>query len=308
MSNKINVYFLGTSSSTPTKERNLTSMLVKYQGENYLFDSPENVQQQIMKAKQSIIKINNIFITHMHGDHFFGILGLLATMQLNQRETDINIYVPFGDKKKIFDFIKYSLLKFSFKIKIIEVKANQTIDLDLVEINIIKLNHSLPTYGYNLKVKDKIGKFNKFKALKLEIPEGPLFRKLQEGKSIKINGKIITAKQVMDYNYKKIGKSISYITDTYVLPKVPKSVIDTDILVHESCFLEEHKDRAKEMLHSVAGEVGKFAKKAKAKQLYLIHISPRYLDGKESVKEAKKFFKNTKSPKDLNELEVIDYV
>jgi len=307
MSSKIKIYFLGTSSSCPTKNRSLTSVLLNYQGVNYLFDSPENVQQQIMRVNQSIIKIDYLFITHMHGDHYFGIVGLLATMQLNQRDKDFNIYVPFGDKNQISNFISASKLQFNFKINIFEVKANYKLRLEKVIVTAIKLNHSIPSYGYNFKVIDKIGKFDKEKALKLNIPEGPLFRRLQEGKSIKLNGKVITSKQVMDYKFKKVGKSISYLVDTFVLPKATKEIIGSDVLIHEATFISEHKEKAKETLHSVSKDVGLFAKKAKVKKLYLVHISPRYLDGSGTLKEAKMNFKNSFCPTDLDVIEIDDY-
>jgi len=307
MSDNLNIYFLGTSSSTPTKDRNLTSILLKYKGENYLFDAPENVQQQIMKVGQSILKINNIFITHLHGDHFFGIVGLLATMQLNQRTNPLDIYVPIGYKLKLFKFIKSSLLQFGFDINIFEIKSNKKINFKNAVVTSIKLNHSILTYGYNFKIKDKIGKFVKSKALKLKIPEGILFSKLQSGKSIKLNGKIIKPEQVMNYNFKKIGTSISYMTDTMTLKKVPLVVKNSDVLIHEACFIKEHADRAKETMHSVSGDVALFAKKANAKKLFLVHVSSRYSDKKQTLKESKKYFKNSFTPDDLSSLEISDY-
>lgn len=307
MADKINLCFLGTSSSTPTKTRNLTSLLLNYKGNNFLFDAPENVQQQIIKCSESILKIKAIFITHYHGDHFFGLLGLLATMQLNQRTDGLDIFLPTGFSKDLDKYISSSRLKFSFKINIKEVKSNFSYILDNLKITSVKLNHSITTYGYNIKFIDKIGKFNKKKALKLGIPEGPLFSKLQKGEKIKFNGNTIYPKDVMDLNFKKIGKSISYLTDTTVLSKVPKNVLNSDILIHESSFIEEHKKRAKETKHSIAKEVGLFAQKSNSKKLYLVHISPRYKDVLVVEKEAKKVFKNSFVVKDLDQITVNDY-
>ncbi|MDD3177924.1 MAG: ribonuclease Z [Candidatus ainarchaeum sp.] len=307
MSDKIKMYFLGTSSSTPTKNRNLSSLLINYKGNNYLFDCPENVQQQIMKVSESILKIKNIFITHFHGDHFFGLLGLLATMQLNQRTEDLNIFLPFGFSKDIKQYIASSKIIFSFKINLKEVKSSFSYTFDNINISCVKLNHSVLTFGYVFKVLDKIGKFDKKKALSLNIPEGPFFSKLQNGEKIKIGNKFIFPKDVIDYNYKKIGKKICYLTDTFVLNKVPPKVLNADILIHESSFISEHKLRAKETLHSVAQDVSLFAKKADVKKLYLTHISPRYKDVLVIEKEAKKFFKNSFVAKDLDLIEISDY-
>jgi ribonuclease Z len=307
MSDNIYIYFLGTSSSVPTKERNLSSLLIKYKGVNYLFDTPENVQQQIMKTDNSIQKIKHIFITHIHGDHIFGILGMIATMQMNQREDDLNIYLPKGYKDDLKNLINASKLNILFNINIKEVQANTKIKLDDLFVSAVKLKHSVLTYGYHFKIYDKIGKFNKQKALKLNIPKGPLFQKLKNGKTISINGKKIKPKDVVDYNFKKIGKSITYLTDTYVLSKVPPIIKNTDILIHESSFLKKDKDKAKEKLHSVAEDVGKFAKKANANKLFITHISSRYKDVSLIEKEVKKNFSNTKAPNDFDFFVIEDY-
>jgi len=306
MPDKIKLCYLGTSASSPTKTRNLTSLLVNYRGRNYLFDAPESVQQQVMKIGESIQKIDNIFITHLHGDHYFGLLGLLSTMQLNNRENPVNIFVPFSQKRYLCDFLKGARIKTMFEINVIEFKSNESYKLENLTITGISLTHSIPTIGYVFKINDKIGKFNKAKAIKLGIPEGPLFRKLQEGKSIKINKKTIKPKDVIDYSYKKIGKKIAYLTDTEPLKKPPKALINVDILVHESTFGSEFINQAKEKKHSSIKEVVNFSKKIKAKKLVVVHTSPRY---KETIdlKEELKDYKNICFPKDLDKEEIEDY-
>ncbi|HOD89633.1 MAG TPA: ribonuclease Z [archaeon] len=307
MSNKIKIYFLGTSSSVPTKTRNLTGVLINYLGDNYLFDAPENVQQQIIKTNQSFMKINNIFITHLHGDHIYGILGLLSTMELNNREKELNIFVPKGYKKILIELLKAGGIKTSFDLKINEVGKNYSINLENVQIKSIKLNHTINTYGYIFKIKDKIGKFNKQKAKKLGIPEGPLYRQLQQGKKIKMDNKVIYPEQVIDYNYKKNGESIAYILDTQTLTKIPTQLKNISILIHEASFLDDQKEKAKQKKHSIASDVAKFAKKINAKKLCIVHISPRYTDNQQILKDTKKYFKNTIIPNDLDVLEIEDY-
>ncbi|MDD4049898.1 MAG: ribonuclease Z [Candidatus ainarchaeum sp.] len=303
MADNINIYFLGTSASTPTKSRNLTSLLINYRGSNYLFDASENVQQQILKTSQSIQKIKSIFITHFHGDHYYGLLGLLSSMSLLKREDELNIYVPFGYKTFLENFLKAGGINLSFKINILQIKSNQKIKIDNGVITSVKLDHTVPSYGYCFKVNDKIGKFNKQKAIKLKIPEGPLFSKLQEGKSIKVDGKIIKPSQVMDLSFKKQGKKILYFTDTAVLKKHPKFIESPDVLVHECTFLDEEKEKAKLKKHSSFSEVVSFSKKIKAKELYLVHVSSRYKDLEANLKNKK----NISLPDDLFSLEIKDY-
>ena len=306
MSDKLKLFYLGTSASSPTKTRNLTSLLINYRGKNYLFDAPENVQQQIMKSGESLLKIENIFITHLHGDHYYGLLGLLASMQLNKRENPINIYVPFGQRRYLFDFLKGARLKTIFEVKINEIKANTEIKLDYLTITGIPLLHSTTTLGYIFKINDKIGKFNKGKAIKLGVPEGPLFRRLQEHKSIKVNKKTIVPKDVIDYSFKKIGKKIAYMTDTEPLKRVPKILQGVDILVHESTFGPEFAQQAKEKKHSEITGVLLLAKKINAKKVVIVHYSPRYKDKEELSKHLSKS-KNTIIADDLSSEVIEDY-
>lgn len=307
MSNKIKLIFLGTSASLPTSKKNLTSVLINYQGHNHLFDCPENVQQQIMRSKQSIMKIKNIFITHFHGDHFFGIFGLLSTMNLNNREDPLTIYLPEKNKQNFLDILKSAQINCSFNITVVGIKKEQIIYSDKnLNIESVKLDHTISTFGFIFKIKDTLGKFNREKALKLKIPEGPLFSKLSDGKSIKLNGKIITPNQVIDTKFKKIGKKILYLTDTKIIP-VNKKLLNPDILIHECTFGKEEENKANLVKHSTSVGVAGFAKKLKAKHLYLVHISSRYQETENILTESSKLFKNTMIPKDLDILEIDDY-
>lgn len=311
MSNKLKLFFLGNCASAPTSIRNLTSVLINYNGQNYLFDCPENTQQQIMKAKQSAMKIEHIFITHLHGDHYFGLFGLLSSFKLNNRTTKLFIYVPKGYKKQLETLIKLTIYDThppEYEIEIKEIDNGKIYDTQELYIETFNLEHTIKTNGFIFKIKDKIGKFNKSKALKLKIPEGPLFSKLQQGKTIRVKGKTIKPKDVMDYNYKKIGVKIAYLTDTAVLRKIPKKLNDIDILIHESTFFKEDSKKADLVKHSYAEKVLEFSKKVNAKKIYLTHISSKYTNLEEKEKQLQKLNKNVKIVNSLEEIETKDYL
>ena len=307
MSDKINIHFLGTSASTPTKDRGLSSLLINYKGGNYLFDCSENTQRQILKINQSILKVKYIFFTHLHGDHFYGLFGLLSSMSLNKREEELFIVSPKSQLPYLKDVLDVLKINLTFKINFIEATPNKKINLKNIEISIIKLNHSIETFGYVFKIKDKVGKFDKKKAINLKIPEGPLYKKLEEGKTITVNGKKIKPAQVIDFNYKKKGSKIIYFTDTQVLKKSLKVLDSPDVLIHECTFSSIEKDKAKDLKHSFTEDVCNFAKKIKAKSLYLTHISSRYKSSDVHTKECRKIFKKVKVANDLDSIQINDY-
>ncbi|MFH1588399.1 MAG: ribonuclease Z [Candidatus Diapherotrites archaeon] len=296
--------FLGTSGSTPTKDRGLTSVALSFDGKVFLFDCPEGTQRQMMKAKVSYMKIKYVFISHFHADHFLGLPGLIATMAIHGRTEDLIVFGPEGIEKKIRDLIKVSGFALTFEVKGKELRQGIILKEEKFSVTSFRLKHEISSFGFAFKEKDKEGEFVRKKAEELGIPVGPLYSKLAEGKKIKLQGKTFSPEMVMDYSKAKKGRKISVVFDTSPLNSILKFVSDSDILIHESAFLEEHKERAKETFHSTAKEVGKLALKAKAKGLYLIHFSPRVKEVKKFENEACMEFPNAKIAIDLDELEV----
>ncbi len=295
---------LGTSASTPSKERSLSSIVLNFKGLNYLFDCPEGTQRQMMKAKISYMKIQSIFLSHFHGDHILGLPGLIATMSMHQRDYPLFIFGPKGVKEKIHKALDLSLLKVNFEIKAIEVKQGKILEEENFSIEAFKLNHDVPCYGYIFKEKDTLGKFSREKALKLEIPEGPLWSQLHKGKKIKVGKKTFKPEDVLDTSKKKTGKKISFVFDTLADNSYSQKIKESDLLFHESTFLEKLKDRAKETKHSTAKQAGKIAEKSKVKKLILFHFSPRHKETEKFDIEAREFFGNVIASKDLEEIEI----
>ncbi len=296
MSSKIKFYFLGNSGSCPTKDRNLSSLAFNYDGNNYLLDCPENVQQLLMKERISISKIKAIFITHLHGDHFYGLFGLLSTMKINNKEDELFIFVPKKDSQKLSKILSLVLPNLTYKLSVVGVDSFFNFSFKDLKASAIKLNHSIDCYGYVFKIKDKIGRFDKKKAISLGVPEGPLFSKLQNNKSITINKKKIFPKDVIDKRYKKNGFKFAYLLDTKILKKISPKLNNLDLLVCEATFLEEHKQNADKYKHLTTKDVGYLGKKLKPKNLFITHMSTRYKDLKKHEKETQKYYKKAKLP------------
>ena len=306
----MNITFLGTSSGVPTITRNVSSLALKLsqKAEVWLFDCGEGTQHQLIKSTIKSSQIRKIFITHMHGDHIYGLPGLLATLGLSGNSKGIDIYGPSNLKDFIFSALNNSFCRVSFPLNFIEVEifaqTNKNLfEDDLIEVKCASLKHRLPSYGYRVNEKDKPGKFDVEKAKKYNIPAGPLYAKLHSGKKIQLeDGRIFDGSEFCG-NPKK-GESFVYCTDTIYSDAAVRLSKNVDLLVHESTFSEKDEKMAYEKLHSTTIMAAKTALLSNAKKLVLTHLSPRYTP-KSSVKpidllnEAKQIFPNTFLAKDF---------
>lgn len=294
----IKVTFLGTSGSVPQKDKNFASILLAYRGENLLFDAPEGTQKQLMQSQHSMMGVNNVFISHMHADHFLGLFGWISTMTLNQRKEKLTIYSPRGGKEKIQKIMK-EVIHPGFEIEYKELKKGGIMKNEFFEIKAFPLKHEINCFGFVFKEKDKAGEFNRKKAEALGIPVGPLYAKLAAGENVKVNGKTFTPKQVMDYSKKREGRKIVIVSDTRPIKEIIEESKNAELLVHEATFLDKQKENAIEAMHTTILEASETAKKAKAKKLALFHFSARNTNENEMLEEAKKEFENTIIPHDL---------
>jgi len=300
---QLNIIFLGTGGSWPTVKRNVTSIAVKRGSEIILFDCGEGTQRQFQKSKLSYMQISKIFITHFHGDHFLGIPGLIQTMQLNDRDKPLHIYGPRGMVKLTNQLLSLGYFKPNYEIIVHEVDEGSILDFDEYVIRVIRVKHGIPSLAYCIDEKMRPGKFDKPKALKLGIPEGPLFSKLQKGKTITLeDGRKIKPNIVLGPPRK--GRKIVISGDTKPVDEMIHFAKDADILIHEATFDSELEDVAGEYGHTTALQAAEIAKKSNVGKLFLTHISPRYLDHRILENEANKIFKNSFVPKDFQEVEV----
>ena len=300
----ITLTILGTAATIPTKTRNHTSIHLKYKNRDILIDCGEGTQRQLRIAKINPTKITDIILTHFHGDHVFGLPGLFHTLDKNNYSKTLNIYGPKGTKLFIKFLLHLLVGREKIKIKTHEI-TNKFLETPDFFFQALPLKHGTPCNGYTFIEKDKLRiKKNKLEKLKLDNKDKKKLSQLKQGKNIKINNKTIKAK---DYTYKEPGRKIAIILDTKTCNNTIKLAKNADLAIIESTFLESQKDLefADDYKHLTASQAAKIAKQAKVKQLILTHLSQRYEFKHDLVlKEAKKFFKNTKIAKDFMKLEL----
>ena len=308
----IKITFLGTSAQIPTARRNHTAVLLTHEGENILVDCGEGTQRQFRKARMNPCKVTRILITHRHGDHVFGLPGLISTFDLSGYNKTLYIYGPKGIKRFLQSFLGLDYVKREFEIKIEEVVPKgmtsnakggglKFFETDDFYLEAEKMEHGVPCNAYNF-VKKGQRRIDRAKLKKSKLPSGPLMKKLKEGKDIVYEKKKYLAKNL---TYSEGDKKISFVLDTLNNKKIIPFVKDSDLLICESNFMADLKDLAKEHLHLTAKQAGEIAKKSKSKKLILTHISQRYdKDIKKLLVEAKKVFKNSSVAEDFDKIEV----
>ena len=300
MAEKIKLTFLGTSAQIPTAKRNHPAILLDYKGEHMLIDCGEGTQRQFRKARINPCKTTRILLTHKHGDHVFGLPGLLSTLNLSEYNKALYIYGPRGIKKFLGDFLDLVNVERKFKIQIKEV-SGKFFETDEFYLEASSMTHRVPCNAYSFVIKDKL-RIDKKKLAKTKIPPGPLMSKIKQGKEVVYNGKKYKAKSL---TYVEKGKKISIVMDTSANKRIVPFVKNSDLLICESSFGEDMKAFARERFHLTAKQTGEIAKKSKSKRLILTHISQRYeRDMKSILNQAKKIFKNVSIVDDLDEIEV----
>jgi len=325
----LDLFILGSSAATPTKDRNLSSIAIRYRNRVILFDCGEDFQRKYAEASLKFNKPLSIFITHFHGDHIIGLPGFLFRLSLNERSAPLTIFGPQNLFLYLLVHRKILGLKTNYPIKIVEIDhLNQEMSeyeglesevpkkKTNIEDNIIYnskyffikyalVDHSVITYAYAFNEKLRLGKFHPDKARELGIPESHLWKVLQEGESIEFRGDKLDPLKEGIVGPKRPGRKITYSGDL----KPTKSLIDlgkdSDILIHEATFAENLAELAEEKKHSTSTDAAIEAKEMKAKQLILTHISSRYQgDASKLLEEAKAIFPNTILAKDLLKIEL----
>jgi len=300
--------FLGTSSAVPSKYRNHPAIALKAFGEIMLFDCGEGTQRQLSNVKISPMKIDKIFISHLHGDHILGLPGLIQSMGFRGRLPDnpLHIYGPVGllDVKEAIFNLGYFVI--DFPIIIHEIDNNGTEIQTLVEteeyaIECIKTRHNVANISYSIYEKKK-PRFLREKAIELGVKPGPDFGKLHRGNEIVLDGKIIKPEEVL--GPPRNGSKIVYSGDTVACEEIIELSKNADILIHEATYEDKDNEKAINNSHSTSSQVAEIAKQANVSKLILTHISTRYTNVDNLKKEALNIFENTEIAHDFMTIDI----
>ncbi len=283
---------LGNNSAIPAFDRHPTAQILTFADHVFLIDCGEGTQSQIANFKIRKSRINHIFISHLHGDHYFGLIGLLSSMVLGGRENPLNLYAPPQLEEIIqlqFEIAKTSM---DFEFNFHPLKESELlVDHDKFTIESFPVMHRIPCWGFVFREKRLPRKINKDLVQKAQVPTSEYYH-LQKGNDyIYPDGGILKNELVTTPNTK--GKSYAYCADTCFYPPIARKIEDVDLMYHETTYLHELQEKAALRFHSTTIEAASMAKMAGAKKLLIGHFSSKYYDLEPFLTESKTVFENT---------------
>ena len=301
--------FLGTGSGVPSKDRNLSSVALKLLNERnevWLFDVGEATQQQILCTSIRPRKINKIFITHLHGDHIFGLPGLLSSRSFQGGTTPLDLYGPVGIKKFVQTTLNLSESHLGYKINYHELRTNGLIFDDATfKVTCGQLDHRITCFGYRIEEKPHPGELLMDRVRAYNVPNGPLLGQLKRGKTINLpDGTQLNGQDFI--GPPQLGRIVTILGDTRYTKKSVTLAQNADVLVHESTLAGDQAKLAHQHYHSTSSQAAHVALQAHLQQLLLTHISARYVGPQfyELLKDARKIFPQSYVVKDFDQFVV----
>lgn len=271
----LRVTFLGTSGAVPTPQRNTTAVLINRDGDRLLFDCGEGTQRQMMQTGTGFA-ITSCFLTHLHGDHIYGLPGLLDTLSFNDRTRPLTVYTPAGTGDTLRRWLGSVGGTQGFPLTVTEVTPGETaVETEEYRVEAFDVDHKTTAVGYALIEADRKGRFDRERAEELGVPVGPKFSQLHEGTPVELaDGRVVEPDEVV--GPPRPGRRVVYTGDTRPTQATVSIAEDADLLIHDGTFSDAHADRAAQTGHATAREAGEVAAEAATQRLALIHLSSRY--------------------------------
>lgn len=294
----------------PTRARNVSCVALRppQRAEVWLFDCGEGTQHQLLRSELNISQVTRIFITHMHGDHMLGLMGLLATCGMTAHTRGIDIYGPRPLADYVREVSRRTQFQTNYPLTVQEVSEGLVFEDEEYAVTCMPLKHRLPAFGYRVEEKDRPGHFDVERARGEGIPPGPLYGKLKRGERVTLpDGRTFDGADFCGPDLK--GRSVVYCTDTTYCPAAVELARDVDLLIHEATFAEADEELAIRSTHSTAAMAARVAKESGARRLVLTHLSPRYFPGnqtgpEELLEEARAVFADAELAHDFLSVDV----
>jgi ribonuclease Z len=312
----VQVTFLGTSSGVPTRARNVSAVALRLpqRSELWLFDCGEGTQHQFLRSELRVSQLRRIFISHMHGDHVFGLPGLLASMGLAGTCHGIDLYGPDPLRDYLEGVLRTSSTRIGYPLRSHRVRqtaatAGVLLDDGDILVRCTALTHRIPAYAYRVDQKPRPGRFDVELARGLGIPPGPVYAELKAGRTVTLaDGRIINGASLC--GPERPGASVVICTDTVFCEAAVELAHGADLLIHESTFSHGEAELAIARQHSTSTMAAQTALEAGVKQLVLTHLSPRYMPGNPTtpddlLSEARAIFRNTRLAHDFLSIDVL---
>lgn len=298
------IYFLGTGAGMPSLKRNVSSLVLNLLdecGSCWMFDCGEGTQHQILRAPLKLRKLNKLFVTHLHGDHIFGIPGMLSSRSNQGGNEPVAIYGPPGIRKFVETCLEVSETRLNYDVTIQEIQEGTIYEDEFFIVEAAHLQHRNECFGFRVIERDLPGRLDVEKLQQLGVPEGPLYGQLKRGMDVQLpDGRIIISQEVIGQPIP--GRIVTILGDTSYCESAVQLADKADVVVHEATFAQDKADLAEQFYHATTSQAAMVASRAKAEMLIMNHISSRYMEEEEKqlLSEARKIFPNTQLAHDFS--------